>query len=192
MRPTASSMCTQSDGTKRVHLGALDRAPVQTCAAHARFLCLFPDVLFTFWCCIAVNSRLLSESGGPCECSEEARADPYCVFIDDDYLMCVEMFRRELVTVELFAMWCACDSQKFFESFCTFSKDDVVCHAFWQSWNLDACFGVYWYEGSVMHIRSGEGLPYEDSPRAKFLITLVRSSGRAAASGLKPLRLPLY
>jgi hypothetical protein len=37
-------------------------------------------------------------------CSEETRADPDCVFYDDAYEICVEMFRRELVTVDVFAL----------------------------------------------------------------------------------------
>jgi len=66
---------------------------------------------FLFLCDIsllAVNSRLLSESGGPCECSKETRDDPGCVFYDPDYALCVEMFRRELVTVDVFPIWFLC------------------------------------------------------------------------------------
>jgi len=57
---------------------------------------------------LAVNSRLLSESGGPCVCSEETREDPGCVFYDTEYDMCVEMFRRELVTVTALASFVGC------------------------------------------------------------------------------------
>eukprot|EP00961_Rhodomonas_salina_P015638 209703-Rhodomonas_salina.1 len=45
---------------------------------------------------LAVNARLLSESGGPCECSEELRADFACRFYDPVYDECVEEFRRQL------------------------------------------------------------------------------------------------
>jgi len=59
---------------------------------------------------LAVNSRLLSESGGPCECSDENSGDPGCVFYDPQYEECIEMFRRELVTVGVFPIWCLCQS----------------------------------------------------------------------------------
>jgi AGZA family xanthine/uracil permease-like MFS transporter len=48
-----------------------------------------------------VNSRLLSDSGGPCQCSEELAADFACRFYDPVYDECVENFRRQLVTVSL-------------------------------------------------------------------------------------------
>ena len=48
---------------------------------------------------MAVNARLLSESGGPCECSEATRDDFACRFYDQEYDQCVENFRRELITV---------------------------------------------------------------------------------------------
>ena len=68
--------------------------------------CWTPPFSFLMLHCSSVNSRLLSESGGPCECSEETRADLDCVFYDTDYDICVEMFRRELVTVDLCHVMC--------------------------------------------------------------------------------------
>mmetsp|Transcript_79724 Transcript_79724/g.129238 ORF Transcript_79724/g.129238 Transcript_79724/m.129238 type:complete len:579 (+) Transcript_79724:26-1762(+) len=66
-------------------------------------------VTFLTMCYIlAVNSRLLSESGGPCECSEETRTDPGCMFYDDGYEECIEKFRRELVTVTALSSFCGC------------------------------------------------------------------------------------
>ena len=35
---------------------------------------------------LAVNSRLLSDSGGPCECAEALKDVPDCVFFDPEYL----------------------------------------------------------------------------------------------------------
>lgn len=46
-----------------------------------------------------VNARLLSDSGGPCECSKELAEDFACRFYDPVYDECVENFRRQLVTV---------------------------------------------------------------------------------------------
>ena len=48
-----------------------------------------------------MNSRLLSDSGGPCECSPELAEDFACRFYDPVYDECVENFRRQLVTVGL-------------------------------------------------------------------------------------------
>ncbi len=45
-----------------------------------------------------MNSRLLSENGGPCQCSEATRADFSCRFYDKQYNLCVEDYRRELIT----------------------------------------------------------------------------------------------
>ena len=50
----------------------------------------------------AVNSRLLSDSGGPCEYSPELAEDFACRFYDPVYEECVENFRRQLVTVCIF------------------------------------------------------------------------------------------
>ena len=83
------------------------------CSTRAFPVSFLDATIFLFFLmlyCSSVNSRLLSESGGPCECSEEKRADPDCVFYDGEYEQCVEMFRRELVTVDEFAMRHPCKS----------------------------------------------------------------------------------
>jgi len=134
-----------------VHFGALN-ASVQACAAHAYFLRLIDlDALLTFWCCIAVNSRLLSESGGPCVCSEETRADPDCVFYDGEYDICVEMFRRELVTVDVFAMWSPCES---------------VCGKVTSVWDRT---GKTWVVSKYSSMRGRENLCGHDGFNCKFL-----------------------
>ena len=55
-----------------------------------------------------MNSRLLSESGGPCQCSEATRDDFACRFYDDEYNQCVEDFRRELITVTAVSSFVGC------------------------------------------------------------------------------------
>ncbi|TEA06068.1 putative xanthine/uracil permease [Colletotrichum sidae] len=45
---------------------------------------------------IAVNSSIVSDSGGPCVCSP-AEQDPLCDF-DPDYLLCVAEVKRDIVT----------------------------------------------------------------------------------------------
>jgi len=57
---------------------------------------------------LAVNSRLLSDSGGPCECSPELAEDFACRFYDPVYDECVENFRRQLVTVTAVSDFLAC------------------------------------------------------------------------------------
>ncbi|KAJ1488403.1 hypothetical protein T484DRAFT_1616624 [Baffinella frigidus] len=57
---------------------------------------------------LAVNSRLLADSGGPCECGEALKDVPDCVFFDPEYLGCVEIFRRQLVTVTALSAFIAC------------------------------------------------------------------------------------
>jgi len=57
---------------------------------------------------LAVNSRLLSDSGGPCECSPELAEDFACRFYDPVYEECVENFRRQLVTVTALSAFLAC------------------------------------------------------------------------------------
>lgn len=57
---------------------------------------------------LPVNSRLLSESGGPCQCSEATRDDFACRFYDDEYNKCVEDFRRELITVTAVSSFVGC------------------------------------------------------------------------------------
>lgn len=46
---------------------------------------------------LAVNSSIVSESGGTCVCENPTDADPFCA-IDPDYLLCKNEVRRDLVT----------------------------------------------------------------------------------------------
>jgi AGZA family xanthine/uracil permease-like MFS transporter len=57
---------------------------------------------------LAVNARLLADSGGPCECSAATADDFACVFYDTEYAVCLENFRRQLVTVTALASFIAC------------------------------------------------------------------------------------
>eukprot|EP00293_Proteomonas_sulcata_P003628 CAMPEP_0184327688 /NCGR_PEP_ID=MMETSP1049-20130417/143218_1 /TAXON_ID=77928 /ORGANISM="Proteomonas sulcata, Strain CCMP704" /LENGTH=662 /DNA_ID=CAMNT_0026649953 /DNA_START=20 /DNA_END=2008 /DNA_ORIENTATION=+ len=57
---------------------------------------------------LAVNSRIISESGGPCECPAATIDDPACVFYDPEYAQCVEEFRREMVTVTALSAMVGC------------------------------------------------------------------------------------
>jgi len=57
---------------------------------------------------VAVNSRLLSENGGPCQCSEATRADFACRFYDKQYNQCVEDYRRELITTTAVSAFVGC------------------------------------------------------------------------------------
>jgi len=57
---------------------------------------------------LAVNSRLLGDSGGPCECSEALKDVPGCAFFDPEYDQCLEEFRRQLVTVTAVSAGTAC------------------------------------------------------------------------------------
>lgn len=62
---------------------------------------------------LAVNSRLLSESGGYCTCSEATADDFACVFYDDEYALCVEEFRRQLITATALSSFIACVAMGF-------------------------------------------------------------------------------
>eukprot|EP00793_Prasinoderma_coloniale_P006837 PRCOL_00001668-RA len=62
---------------------------------------------------LAVNSRLLSESGGYCTCSEATAEDFDCVFYDDEYALCVEDFRRQLITATALSSFVACVAMGF-------------------------------------------------------------------------------
>lgn len=55
-----------------------------------------------------VNSRLLSESGGTCECSAATKADADCHFYDQQYATCLEDFRRQLITITALSSFLAC------------------------------------------------------------------------------------
>jgi len=57
---------------------------------------------------LAVHPRIVSESGGPCTCSAATADDFGCVFYDESYLMCIEDFRRQLVTVTALSSMIAC------------------------------------------------------------------------------------
>lgn len=46
---------------------------------------------------LAVNSSIVSESGGTCICENPTDADPICA-VDPDYLLCKNEVRRDLVT----------------------------------------------------------------------------------------------
>ena len=60
---------------------------------------------------LAVNSRLLSESGGYCECSPEG-VEQFgfdCRFVGDvGYETCLEDFRRQLITATALSSFIAC------------------------------------------------------------------------------------